>query len=96
VDQRREVFVYPKARNLTFRSLEILRRQGLGSAVDAVAEHTSHMVIKPSLNSDEQKSVVDADFFPARKEIATNWAMTVKCQREAFVDQPAEDQAGLL
>jgi putative polyketide hydroxylase len=30
VEKRREIFVYPKARNLTFRSLETLRRVGLG------------------------------------------------------------------
>ena len=33
VEKRREVFVYPKARNLTFRALEILRSVGLGPAV---------------------------------------------------------------
>ncbi len=35
------IFIYPKARNLTFRSLEILRGLGLGQAVAAVAEHMS-------------------------------------------------------
>jgi heterodisulfide reductase subunit A-like polyferredoxin len=30
LEKRRETFVYPKARNLTFRSLEILRGLGLG------------------------------------------------------------------
>src|SRR6202011_4951993 len=43
LEKRREVFVYPKARNLTFRSLEVLRGLGLGPAVNAVAERISHM-----------------------------------------------------
>ena len=33
VEKRREIFVYQKARNLTFRSLEILRRLGVGTQV---------------------------------------------------------------
>jgi hypothetical protein len=43
IEKRREIFVYPKARNLTFCSLEILRRMGVGPAVDAVAEHITTM-----------------------------------------------------
>ena len=38
VEKRREVFIYPKARNLSFRSLEILRGLGLSDEVHAVAE----------------------------------------------------------
>jgi putative polyketide hydroxylase len=38
VEKRRATFVYPEARNLTFHSLEIMRRVGLGDAVDDVAE----------------------------------------------------------
>src|SRR5580700_4210993 len=30
VERRREVFIYPKARNISFRTSEILRRLGLG------------------------------------------------------------------
>ena len=51
VEKRREVFIYPKARNLSFRSLEILRGLGLSDEVHAVAEHISAMVVKPTLNS---------------------------------------------
>ena len=51
VEKRREIFVYPKARNLTFRSLEILRRLGVGTAVAAAADHISNMVSKHSLSS---------------------------------------------
>ena len=56
VEKRREIFVYPKARNLTFRSLEILRRLGVGTAVDAAADHISNMVSKHSLSSAEETS----------------------------------------
>jgi putative polyketide hydroxylase len=61
VEKRREVFVYPKARNLSFRSLEILRGLGLDDEVHAVAEGVSDMVVKPTLNSAEQKQALDID-----------------------------------
>ncbi|MBV9514429.1 MAG: FAD-dependent monooxygenase, partial [Mycobacteriaceae bacterium] len=51
IEKRREVFLYPKARNLSFRSLEILRGLGLGDEVHAVAEGVSDMILKPTLNS---------------------------------------------
>ena len=38
VEKRREVFIYPKARNLSFRSLEILRGLGLGDEVHHALE----------------------------------------------------------
>lgn len=60
VEKRRATFIYPKARNLNFRSLEILRRLGVGDAVDAVAEHISTMVCKETLSSPEQSGVFDA------------------------------------
>lgn len=60
VEKRRATFVYPKARNLNFRSLEILRRLGVGDAVDEVAEHISTMVCKETLSNPEQSRVFDA------------------------------------
>ena len=51
VEKRRATFIYPKARNLNFRSLEILRRLGVGDAVDQVAEHISTMVRKETLSN---------------------------------------------
>jgi putative polyketide hydroxylase len=59
IEKRPATFVYPKARNLTFRSLEILRRLGVGDAVDEVAEHLSTMVCKETLSSPEQGEVLD-------------------------------------
>ena len=60
VEKRRAIFVYPKARNLNFRSLEILRRLGVGDAVDAIAEHISTMVSKETLSSPGESRVFDA------------------------------------
>src|SRR5579875_357985 len=59
VEKRREIFIYPKARNLSFRSLEILRRLGLGDQVHAVASGVSDMVVKPTLNSADEEPAMD-------------------------------------
>jgi len=61
VEKRREIFLYPKARNLSFRSLEILRGLGLSDEVHAVAEHVSELVTKPSLNSPLEEPAIDLD-----------------------------------
>jgi putative polyketide hydroxylase len=61
VEKRREVFIYPKARNLSFRSLEILRGLGLGDQARAVADRASGMVVKPALNSAEENLAIDID-----------------------------------
>jgi putative polyketide hydroxylase len=70
VDRRREVFVYPKARNLTFRSLEILRGVGLGPAINASADHISNMVSKHTLSDAEVTPVLGADFFPSAEAVS--------------------------
>ena len=61
VEKRREVFRYPKARNLSFRSLEILRGLGLADEVHAIADGVSDMLAKPTLNSAEEKEGFDVD-----------------------------------
>lgn len=61
VEKRHEVFIYPKARNLSFRTLEILRGLGVGDEVHAVADGVSSMVVKPTLNSAEQRQALDVD-----------------------------------
>ena len=61
VEKRPEVFIYPKARNLSFRSLEILRALGLSDEVHAVARGVSGMVVKPTLNSAEEAPAMDVD-----------------------------------
>ncbi|CAM5740927.1 FAD-dependent monooxygenase [Mycolicibacterium aubagnense] len=59
VEKRREVFRYPKARNLSFRTLEVLRGLGLAEEVHAVGADTPDMVIKPTLNSSEELPAID-------------------------------------
>jgi putative polyketide hydroxylase len=61
VEKRDEVFIYPKARNLSFRSLEILRELGLADAVHAVADGVSSMLGKPTLNSTDEWEAFDVD-----------------------------------
>ncbi len=61
VEKRREIFLYPKARNLSFRTLEILRGLGLGAQVHAVAEQVSAMLVKPALNSPDERPAIDVD-----------------------------------
>jgi 2-polyprenyl-6-methoxyphenol hydroxylase-like FAD-dependent oxidoreductase len=63
VEKRREIFIYPKARNLSFRSLEVLRGLGLDDEVHAVADRVSDVVVKPTLNSAEEKLAIDIDTF---------------------------------
>jgi putative polyketide hydroxylase len=72
VDRRREIFVYPKARNLSFRSLEILRGVGLGPAVNASADHVTitNNVSKHTLSDAEATPMFDADFFPSAEALS--------------------------
>ncbi|HEX7322924.1 MAG TPA: FAD-dependent monooxygenase [Mycobacterium sp.] len=71
VEKRREIFVYPKARNLTFRSLEILRGLGVGPAVNAVADQFSSMVGKETLTSLEEKRSFDPEaIFPRAERLS--------------------------
>jgi putative polyketide hydroxylase len=70
VDRRREIFVYPKARNLTFRSLEILRGVGLGPAVNLAADHISNMISKRTLSDAEFAPVWGADTFPSAEAVS--------------------------
>jgi putative polyketide hydroxylase len=70
VERRREIFIYPKARNLTFRSLEILRSVGLGPTVNAAADHISNMVSKHRLSDAEATPVLGADSFPSAEAVS--------------------------
>jgi putative polyketide hydroxylase len=62
-EKRREIFIYPKARNISFRSLEILRGLGLADEAHAVADRVSDMYVKPTLNSPEEELAIDIDAF---------------------------------
>jgi 2-polyprenyl-6-methoxyphenol hydroxylase-like FAD-dependent oxidoreductase len=70
VEKRREIFIYPKARNPTFRSLEILRRLGVGDQVDAVADHIPTMTARTTLRSTTESVALGADFFPSADGIS--------------------------
>jgi putative polyketide hydroxylase len=70
IDRRREIFVYPKARNLTFRTLEILRDVGLGPAVNAAAEPISSIIGKRALSDAEATRVMGADSFPSAEAVS--------------------------
>ncbi|MUL78166.1 FAD-dependent monooxygenase [Mycolicibacterium sp. CBMA 226] len=59
VEKRREVFRYPKARNLSFRTLEVLRGLGLAREVHAAGAATPDMVVKRALNSAEELPAID-------------------------------------
>src|ERR1700744_1126325 len=61
VEKRDEAFIYPKARNLSFRSLEVLRELGLADEVHAVAEGVSSMRGRPTLNSAAEWGAFDVD-----------------------------------
>jgi putative polyketide hydroxylase len=61
VEKRLEVFIYPKARNLSFRSLEILRGLGLSDEVHAIAQRESTLVTRPTLNSAQEEPAIDLD-----------------------------------
>jgi 2-polyprenyl-6-methoxyphenol hydroxylase-like FAD-dependent oxidoreductase len=63
VEKRREVFAYPKARNLSFRTLEILRGLGLADRIHAIADGLSAMAVKPTLNSSDEELVDFAAMF---------------------------------
>ena len=69
VEKRSEVVVYPRARNLTFRSLEILRGLGLADEVHAIADGVSDMASKPTLNAAERHQAFDVNaiFAPFRE-----------------------------
>jgi putative polyketide hydroxylase len=66
VERRGEVFIYPKARNISFRTSEILRRLGVGDAVHAVATRPSATVVKATLNSAVEEPAVGMNALVSR------------------------------
>jgi putative polyketide hydroxylase len=84
VEKRSEVFIYPKARNLSFRSLEILRGLGLADEVHAIAQGVSDMLSKPTLNSAEEHQAFDVNaIFSPFKELSPEPAGQY-CPQSAF------------
>lgn len=70
VKKRSEIFIYPKARNLSFRSREILRGLGLADEIYAIGRGVSDMLSKPTLNSTEQRQAFDVDRSSRRSKIS--------------------------
>ncbi|MGA8544514.1 MAG: FAD-dependent monooxygenase [Mycobacterium sp.] len=84
VEKRDEVFIYPKARNLSFRSLEILRELGLADEVHAVADGVTAMLGKPTLCSTEEWEAFDADALFAPFEGLSPEPAGQYCPQSAF------------
>ena len=84
VEKRGEVFIYPKARNLSFRSLEILRGLGLADEVHSIAHGVSDMLSKPTLNSAEQRQALDVNAIFAPFEVLSPEPGGQYCPQSAF------------
>lgn len=59
VERRTEISWYPRARNLNFRTLEIMRGLGIGEAVHAAGSRVSTVYRKQTLVSAEQEEMLD-------------------------------------
>ena len=57
VDRRDAISVYPRARNLNFRTLEVMRGLGLGAEIRAVGTRMSRAIFKERLVSKEEKTI---------------------------------------
>jgi putative polyketide hydroxylase len=59
IERRREISWYPRARNLNFRTMEVLRGLGLHDAVHAVGGHASRIFAREHLASREEREILD-------------------------------------
>ncbi len=59
VERRKDVSVYPRARNLNFRTLEIFRGLGIIDEVHAIGAPATHIIRKEFLSSSQQKEFID-------------------------------------
>lgn len=57
IERREDISIYPRARNLNFRTMEIFRGLGLAAEVHAAGSHVSQMVLKETLASKNQELV---------------------------------------
>src|SRR5260370_26261593 len=60
VERRADISIYPRARNLTFRSLEVFRGLGLEAEVRAVATSASQTILKEKLSDSASQKMLDA------------------------------------
>src|SRR2546428_11069931 len=72
IEQRSDISWVPRARNLNFRTLEVLRGLGLEEEVRSAGTSASRIFRKPSLASPEQEELFDPTQLqpPGLKEIS--------------------------
>ncbi len=56
IERRSDISIYPRARNLNFRTMEVLRGLGLASRVREVGARISQVIFKETLASPQEKS----------------------------------------
>src|SRR6266516_7162334 len=59
IERRDDISIYPRARNLNFRSMEVLRGLGLAAEVRAAGTRVSQTIFKETLASKEER-IIDA------------------------------------
>ena len=59
IERRSGISIYPRARNLNFRTLEVLRGLGLEAEVRAAGTRISQVIFKESLASSKQENILD-------------------------------------
>ena len=59
VERRADISWYPRARNLNFRTMEVLRGLGLHDQVHAVGGHASRILAREHLASREEREILD-------------------------------------
>jgi 2-polyprenyl-6-methoxyphenol hydroxylase-like FAD-dependent oxidoreductase len=55
IERRDDISIYPRARNLNFRSMEVLRGLGLAAEVRAAGTRVSQTIFKETLASKEER-----------------------------------------
>src|SRR5713226_4090638 len=55
IERRSDISIYPRARNLNFRTLEVLRGLGLAAEVRAAGTRLSQVIFKETLASREER-----------------------------------------
>ncbi len=59
IERRSDISIYPRARNLNFRTLEVFRGLGLAAEVRAVGTTVSQVIFKETLASSKQANSLD-------------------------------------
>ena len=59
IERRSDISIYPRARNLNFRTLEVLRGLGLAEEVRTAGTRLSQVIFKETLASSQQENTLD-------------------------------------